>query len=165
MADIEAGSYSADSYAAWNIGPDSPLASIAGGTGVQNPTTPPSTSNAGLLVIPSTGCSSASFIGLPLLDAVSTVPGSKVNVVCYVNFNATSTTPSFLVTVPSSTTAPFTDIVQAIGVAEILGLASVGSYLVKIGTNVGTNDVIVSFVVSTAPSAYTAAVSFSYIVI
>ena len=160
---IDAGSYSPDAYNSWAIGPDSPLAPDAGGTGVSNPTAPISSGSASLAITAISGCSGPSIVAPSLIDSVSTVVGSKVNVVTPVSFTASAATAVFDVTVPTATTANFADTAQASGVAVVTSGTGGGSLTSALSQS-ATKKVRFTLALGGTSGTYTANLAFSYIV-
>lgn len=163
MADLSAGTFSADSYPAWEIGPGQPLSSQAGGTGVSNPSAPISGAQT-LTVAAVSGCSGIVFNGFVLLDSVSTVVGSKVNVVCDLTFTATASTAVFDITMPAAITGNFPDTEQALGIGIVIGASAGDGVVVTIQSVAASTRIRSTFSLGASSGSFNVSLSFSFLI-
>lgn len=172
---IDAGSYSADSYPAPEIGPSQPLLANAGGSGVANDedatltftgnvvlsTNVPATAT--LTVTAGSGVTSPAVTGPTLITGFGTKVGSVINVKTKITFTASASTATYTVGIPSILTAVFADASQASGVANVLTGTSLGNLTVLASVS-SARTVSFTFALGGSSGAYTTNLDFSFIV-
>lgn len=170
---IDAGSYSTDSYNSWDIDLSSPLLPEAGGTGVSNPVgstltfsgdvslSPAIALSTGLSVAAVSGCSSPSFTGLQVIKADGSAVGDFVDIVGTISLTSTATTAVFDITVPTATTAVFADAAQANGVSVVTSGTGLGN-LVSVVTTASSRNIRVTMTLGTNAGTYTMNLALTY---
>jgi hypothetical protein len=162
--EIDAGSYSPDSYAAWQIGPDSPLLPIAGGTGVSiNVPTLFQPTTATLTVTAGAGVSTPTVTGPTLISGQTSV-GSVVSVNTTVSFTATASTATFNIGIPSSIAIHnFTNGSQANGVANIVS-GTGGGTLSALASVSSSRNISVTLALGGSSGTYVVNLAFAFFV-
>ena len=172
---IDAGSYSADSYPAPEIGPSQPLLANAGGTGVSNDEAATLTftgdvvlssnvpATATLTVTAGAGVSSPVVTGPTLMSGFGTSVGSVINVKTKITFTASASTATFTVGIPSTLTAVFADTSQASGTANVLTGTSLGN-LTTLASVSSARTVSFTFALGGSSGSYSVNLDFAFIV-
>lgn len=172
---IDAGSFSADSYPAPEIGPSQPLLAEAGGTGVSNPVgatltfsgdvilsgTVPDTAT--LTVTAGSGVSTPTVTGPTLISGFGTAVGNVINVKTKITFTASASTATFTVGIPTTLTGVFADASQASGTANVLTGTGLGS-LTTLASVSSARTISFTFALGGSSGSYTVNLDFAFFV-